>query len=146
MFILEFRLELELELGLKLEWLEGVSKTLGGLVYFLWRLSGRASRISMVQNTQAPPRVFDTPSSHSNFNPNSNSNSNLNSKIKTKNIFLFFPGLLEPRSTFRGCWEPLLMISREAMFALHPMWSGFVLAPAESANRVGVDNGIWKCI
>ena len=37
-----------------------------------------------------PPRVFDTPSSHSNFNPNSNSNSNLNSKIKNKKHFLIF--------------------------------------------------------
>ena len=36
------------------------------------------------------PRVFDTPSSHSNFHPNSNSNSNLNSKLKNKKVFYVF--------------------------------------------------------
>ena len=36
------------------------------------------------------PRVFDTPSSHSNFHPNSNSNSNLNSKLKNKKVHFIF--------------------------------------------------------
>ena len=49
-------MELELELGLKLEWLEGVSKTLGGgLVYFvLYLYGGEAPPITAIQKTQAP--------------------------------------------------------------------------------------------
>ena len=55
-----------------------------------------------------PPRVFDTPSSHSNFNPNSNSNSNsnLNSKLKNKKVFLIFhrDRFLRVDSEFADFW------------------------------------------
>ena len=54
-----------------------------------------------------PPRVFDTPSSHSNFNPNSNSN--FNSKLKNKTIFFchrrYFVGeftTIIPSGNFEG--------------------------------------------
>ena len=80
--MLEFKLELELGLGLKLEWLEGVSKTLGRLVYFVpYLYGGRSPPYNYNTKYTSLPRVFDTPSSHSNFNPNPNSNSNLNSNI-----------------------------------------------------------------
>ena len=55
--ILEFRLELELELGLNLECLEGVSKTLGALVYlYCSPRGGFAPGISTVRITQAAPK------------------------------------------------------------------------------------------
>ena len=76
-FSLEFKLELELELGWKLEWLEGVSKTLGRLVYFVpYLYRGRSPLYNYNTKYTSLPRVSDTPSSHSNFHPNSNSNSN----------------------------------------------------------------------
>ena len=60
-FFLEFNLELEL--GLKLEWLEGVSKTLGRLVYFVLYLYGGRSppSIATIQNTQASPEFLTLP-------------------------------------------------------------------------------------
>ena len=82
-FVLEF--QLELELGLKLEWLEGVSKTLGGLMYFVpYLYGGRSPPYNYNTKYTSLPRVFDTPSSHSNFNSNSNSNSNSNPNLNSK--------------------------------------------------------------
>ena len=53
---------MELDLGLKLEWLEGVSKTLGRLVYFVPYLyrEGEAPPITKIQNTQAPSGFLTT--------------------------------------------------------------------------------------
>ena len=58
----EFRLELELELGLNLEWLEGVTKTLGGLVYFVpYLYGGQSPPITTIQNTQGPLEFLTLP-------------------------------------------------------------------------------------
>ena len=81
---LEIRLGLELEL--KLEWFEGVSKTLGRLACFALQLEGGLRpRYKYGAKYTNLPRVFVTPSSHSNFN--SNSNPNLNSKFTKFNEF-----------------------------------------------------------
>ena len=67
-FNLEFKLELELELGWKLEWLEGVSKTLGRLVYFVpYLYRGRSPLYNYNTKYTSLPRFFDTPSIHSNL-------------------------------------------------------------------------------
>ena len=63
-FGLEFKLELELELelGLKFEWLEGVSKTLGGLLYFCTVLiQGAKPPTTTMQNAQACPEFLTLP-------------------------------------------------------------------------------------
>ena len=60
-----------------------LSKSLMGLVYFVRYLyGGRSPTYNYNTKYTSTPRVFDTPSSYSNFNPNPNSNSNLHSKIK----------------------------------------------------------------
>ena len=61
-----------------------LQKSSEGLVYFVpYLYGGRSPPYNYNTKYTSLPRVFDTPSSHSNFNPNSNSK--LNSKIK-KNI------------------------------------------------------------
>ena len=57
-------------------------------VPYLYR--GRSPLYNYNTKYTSLPRVFDTPSSHSNFHPNSNSNSNLNSKLKNKKVFFIF--------------------------------------------------------
>ena len=58
-------------------------------MYFVpYLYGGRSPPYTYNTKYTGPPRVFDTPSSHSNFNPNSNSN--FNSKLKNKKVFLIF--------------------------------------------------------
>ena len=69
-------LKFQLELELKLEWLEGMSKALRGVGLCMLQfglLGGEAPCKSKVQNTRAPSE-FLTPANHSNFNFNSNLN------------------------------------------------------------------------
>ena len=52
-----------------------LSKTLKGLVYFVpYLYGGRSPPYNYNTKYTSPPRVFDTPSIHSNFNSNVNSN------------------------------------------------------------------------
>ena len=85
-------MELELGLGLKLECLEGVSKTLRGLAYFVpYLYGGRSPPYNHNTKYKSLPRTFDTTSSHSNFN--SNSNPSLNSKFTKFNEMKFLKNL-----------------------------------------------------
>ena len=104
---LEFRLGLELEL--KLEWLDGVSKTLGWPVYVApYLYGGQSPPYNYNAKYTSLPRVFDTPSSHSNFN--SNSNPNLNSKF-TKFQEIYPPCHL-PYLSLKSTLERLVILAK----------------------------------
>ena len=120
-FSLGYKLELELELGLKLEWLEGVSKSLGRCVFCTVLIRGAKHPHNYNAKYTSLPRAFDNPSSHSNFHPNSNSN--LNSKLKDKKVkkrlFLFhrhrFLGIDCEFAEFLSRWANLMLQSNHGI-------------------------------